>query len=248
MAHIGFPVPAEKALLPRLSRVLTRLGTEDNLEGNASTFSVEMCEMSKILNVCKNSKSNELTTLVLIDELGRGTSPMEGASIAWSCLEKLVQYNCLTLFVTHFTELLSIPKQVPEKVKLYRFLVEDSVEPESEKSLMFETTHRLKEIYWEEEDHEDLAYGIKLAIDCGMPSNIIDSATKFRRKLLKTDKSFCDILTRDVSLLKPSQLESFIKFLKYLLKTRKISENDLNEKLQQVEKAKNIAVACNMSE
>ncbi len=101
MAHMGCFVPADEALLPVTDKIFTRVGASDNLSGGESTFMVEMNETASILN---NVTSR---SLILLDEIGRGTSTYDGISIAWSIVEYLHQsaHAPLTLFATHYHEL-----------------------------------------------------------------------------------------------------------------------------------------------
>ncbi|AAO27092.1 DNA mismatch repair protein MutS [Buchnera aphidicola str. Bp (Baizongia pistaciae)] len=100
MAYIGSFVPAKYARIGLCDKIFTRIGSADNLAYGESTFMMEMIEMSSIL---RNSTSN---SLVLIDELGRGTSMHDGLSLAWACIEYLAgKINAMTLFSTHYFEL-----------------------------------------------------------------------------------------------------------------------------------------------
>ena len=102
MAHIGSFVPAREAVIPLVDNVFTRIGASDDLAGGQSTFMVEMSETAYIL---RNATSR---SLVILDEIGRGTSTFDGLSIAWSTVEYLCdQKKCgaKTLFATHYHEL-----------------------------------------------------------------------------------------------------------------------------------------------
>ncbi|KAK4129092.1 hypothetical protein N657DRAFT_686488 [Parathielavia appendiculata] len=99
MAQVGSFVPASYAAIPICDRLFTRLSTEDKPESNLGTFAVEMSEMNMILRqVTKDS-------MVIVDELGRGTSPKEGLAIALSMTDELIKTGCRVFFATHFTEL-----------------------------------------------------------------------------------------------------------------------------------------------
>lgn len=105
MAHIGSFVPAEKAVIGPVDRIFTRVGAADDLASGRSTFMVEMTETANILhNATENS-------LVLMDEIGRGTSTYDGLSLAWACAENLAsRIKAMTLFATHYFELTTLPE------------------------------------------------------------------------------------------------------------------------------------------
>ena len=107
MAYIGSFVPAESAEIGMLDRIFTRIGASDDLASGRSTFMVEMTEMANILHQATSQ------SLVLIDEIGRGTSTYDGLSLAWACAEWLAKKTqSLTLFATHYFELTSLPSQL----------------------------------------------------------------------------------------------------------------------------------------
>jgi DNA mismatch repair ATPase MutS len=107
LAHMGSYVPAEDAFIPLRDRLLTRFGTSDDMEENASTFKVEMAETSFILETCSPR------SLVLIDELGRGTSSDEGFAIAWSISEELISRRAYCCFATHYHDSNALAKLYP---------------------------------------------------------------------------------------------------------------------------------------
>ncbi|MEG9500230.1 DNA mismatch repair protein MutS [Mannheimia indoligenes] len=107
MAYIGSFVPAESAEIGPIDRIFTRIGASDDLASGRSTFMVEMTEMANILHQATEN------SLVLIDEIGRGTSTYDGLSLAWACAEWLAKKTqSLTLFATHYFELTSLPNQL----------------------------------------------------------------------------------------------------------------------------------------
>lgn len=107
MAYIGSFVPAESAEIGAIDRIFTRIGASDDLASGRSTFMVEMTEMANILHQATEN------SLVLIDEIGRGTSTYDGLSLAWACAEWLAKKTqSLTLFATHYFELTSLPNQL----------------------------------------------------------------------------------------------------------------------------------------
>jgi DNA mismatch repair protein MutS len=115
MAHMGSFVPAESADIPLLDNVFTRIGAQDDLSGGQSTFMVEMTELADIL---RNATSR---SLVILDEIGRGTSTLDGLSIAWATVEYLAdreKSGALTLFATHYHELSRMEGALPGVVNL----------------------------------------------------------------------------------------------------------------------------------
>lgn len=119
MAHLGCFVPAKSAQIPIIDRVFTRVGASDNLILNQSTFMVEMIEVAAILqNATKNS-------LLILDEVGRGTSTYDGLSIAWAVIEHITQkIGAKTLFATHYHELLQLEDKL-DGIKNYKIAVKD---------------------------------------------------------------------------------------------------------------------------
>jgi DNA mismatch repair protein MutS len=105
LAFIGSYIPAENAVLGPIDRIFTRIGAADDLASGKSTFMVEMTEAANILHNATSS------SLILLDEIGRGTSTFDGLSLAWACAAYLVQnVNAFTLFATHYFELTSLPE------------------------------------------------------------------------------------------------------------------------------------------
>src|SRR6185437_3070216 len=107
LAHCGMFVPAGRATLGPLDAIYTRIGAADDLAGGRSTFMVEMTEAAYILNRASPK------SLVLIDEIGRGTSTFDGLALAWAIAHRLADVNrCLTLFATHYFELTALPAEI----------------------------------------------------------------------------------------------------------------------------------------
>jgi len=107
LAHIGSFVPAASCELSLVDRIFTRIGSSDDLAGGRSTFMVEMSETANILhNATERS-------LVLMDEVGRGTSTFDGLSLAWAAAERLAHLRAYTLFATHYFELTVLPESEP---------------------------------------------------------------------------------------------------------------------------------------
>ena len=120
MAHMGSFVPADEAEISVVDRVFTRVGAGDNLVSGQSTFMVEMTEMANILN------SATAESLIILDEVGRGTSTIDGLSIAWAIVEYLsLKLKAKTLFATHYHELAELENTLPG-LKNYHVLVKES--------------------------------------------------------------------------------------------------------------------------
>ena len=107
LAHIGSFVPAASCELSPVDRIFTRIGSSDDLAGGRSTFMVEMSETANILHNATDS------SLVLMDEVGRGTSTFDGLSLAWAAAEHLARLRAYTLFATHYFELTVLPESEP---------------------------------------------------------------------------------------------------------------------------------------
>ena len=159
MAQIGSFVPAAEADISICDKIFTRIGASDDLAGGKSTFMVEMWEVSNIL---KNATSK---SLVLLDEVGRGTSTYDGLSIAWSVIEYITKnkdLRCKTLFATHYHELVKLEGILPG-VKNYSVAVKKTND-----SVVF-----LRKII---EGGADESYGIEVAKLAGLPDKVIDRA------------------------------------------------------------------------
>ena len=107
LAHVGSFVPAERCVLGPLDRIFTRIGAGDDLAGGRSTFMVEMTEAANILNNATDK------SLILMDEIGRGTSTFDGLSLAWAVARHIARVNrSFTLFATHYFELTSLANEI----------------------------------------------------------------------------------------------------------------------------------------
>ena len=157
MAHIGSYVPAESAQIGSLDRIFTRIGASDDLASGRSTFMVEMTETANILhNATKNS-------LVLMDEIGRGTSTYDGLSLAWASAEWLAtQIGAMTLFATHYFELTELPSQLPNLANVHLDAVEHG------DSIAF--------MHAVQEGAASKSYGLAVAGLAGVPKTVIKNA------------------------------------------------------------------------
>lgn len=166
MAHIGSFVPAEYANIPIMDRIFTRVGASDDLSQGQSTFMVEMTEVSQIL---KNATNN---SLVILDEIGRGTSTYDGISLAWSIVEYIHNnIGCKTLFATHYHELTDLEADF-KGVKNYSIAVKEQGE-----NIVF-----LRKIV---SGGADKSYGIHVAKLANLPNDVIKRATNILKDLEK---------------------------------------------------------------
>ncbi len=165
MAHIGSFVPASDAKIPLTDKIFTRVGASDNLSGGESTFMVEMNETASIIN---NITSR---SLILLDEIGRGTSTYDGISIAWSIVEYLHNSHAQpkTLFATHYHELNELENKLP-RVKNYHI-----TNKEVGNKVIF-----LRKLAPGGSVH---SFGIHVARMAGMPSSLIDRANEILLQL-----------------------------------------------------------------
>ena len=162
MAQMGSFVSAKSAKISLVDRVFTRVGASDDLAGGRSTFMVEMDEAANIVNNATKY------SLVILDEVGRGTSTYDGVSIAWALAEYLVnEIKARTLFATHYHELLKLSEKLPDKVKNYNVLVEEDLESGE---VIF-----LRKIV---EGGTDRSYGIYVAKMAGLPKIVIQKASE----------------------------------------------------------------------
>lgn len=176
MAHLGSFVPATHADICIVDRIFTRIGASDDLSGGQSTFMVEMAEMANIINNATNR------SLLILDEIGRGTSTFDGLSIAWSVLEHIanpILCGAKTLFATHYHELSELEGKL-DGVKNYRITVKEIGD-----EIIF-----LRKIV---RGSGDKSFGIQVAKMAGLPASIIE-----RSKEILVDLEQSDILHRSV--------------------------------------------------
>lgn len=172
MAQIGCFIPAESATLGIVDKVFTRVGASDNISSGESTFMVEMNETSSILNNLSER------SLVLLDEIGRGTSTYDGISIAWAIAEYIHEHpkaKCKTLFATHYHELNEMYKKFP-RVKNFNVSVK-----EVGTKILF-----LRKLVEGGSNH---SFGIHVAKLAGMPNQVVQRATRMLSKLEESHAS-----------------------------------------------------------
>ncbi len=164
LAHIGSYVPAQSAELGPIDRIFTRIGAADDLAGGRSTFMVEMSETANILNNASQQ------SLVLLDEIGRGTSTYDGLALAWACAEYLTKnIGALSLFATHYFELTSLPEQIHEAENIHL----DAIEHDD----------RIIFLHTVKKGATDRSYGLQVALLAGVPQDLVDQAKQFLQEM-----------------------------------------------------------------
>jgi DNA mismatch repair protein MutS len=164
LAHIGSYVPATRARLGPLDRIYTRIGAADDLAGGRSTFMVEMTETANILN---NATAQ---SLVLMDEVGRGTSTFDGLSLAWAAAHHIAgQIGAFTLFATHYFELTALADELPACANVH----------------LDATSHgeRLVFMHTVREGPANQSYGLQVAALAGVPPAVIQRARAYLARL-----------------------------------------------------------------
>ena len=180
LAQIGSFVPATSAKIGLVDRIFTRIGSSDDLAGGRSTFMVEMMETANILhNATENS-------LVLMDEIGRGTSTFDGLSLAWACGYHLAEkVKAFSLFATHYFELTSLPDSVSGTINVHL----DATEHKD--SIVF--------LHSVQEGPASQSYGLQVAKLAGIPKDVVMLAKKELRRLEQKNLSEDAIPTKPAS-------------------------------------------------
>ncbi|PAU75996.1 DNA mismatch repair protein MutS [Halomonas salipaludis] len=169
LAHTGCFVPADDAEIGPVDRIFTRIGSSDDLAGGRSTFMVEMTETANILH---NASDH---SLVLMDEIGRGTSTFDGLSLAWASAEHLTRSRAFTLFATHYFEMTALSEQAPGVANVHLTAAEHR------EGIVF--MHRV------EEGPASQSYGLQVAQLAGVPQGVIARA---REKLAQLEQHEVD--------------------------------------------------------
>ncbi|WP_295871559.1 DNA mismatch repair protein MutS [uncultured Zhongshania sp.] len=157
LAHIGSFVPAKAVKLSLVDQIFTRIGSSDDLAGGRSTFMVEMTETANILHNATDK------SLILMDEIGRGTSTFDGLSLAWACAIDLAdRVQGFTLFATHYFELTVLPETYPKAANVHLGVTEHN------DHIVF--LHRV------EEGPANRSYGLQVAKLAGIPANVVRAA------------------------------------------------------------------------
>ncbi|EHK2365872.1 DNA mismatch repair protein MutS [Clostridium perfringens] len=220
MCQIGSFVPASKANISVVDKIFTRIGASDDLAGGKSTFMVEMWEVSNIL---KNATEN---SLVLLDEVGRGTSTYDGLSIAWSVIEYICKnknLRCKTLFATHYHELTKLEGEI-HGVRNYSVAVK-----EVDNNIIF-----LRKII---EGGADQSYGIEVAKLAGIPDEVINRAKEILETLeMESSKDNLDLALKEVNASKEDIEEASIT-TSYEVKETLVEEDKIEIKEEVISKS-----------
>jgi DNA mismatch repair protein MutS len=159
LAYVGSYVPARSARFGPIDRIFTRIGAADDLAGGRSTFMVEMTEAAAILNDATPQ------SLVLMDEIGRGTSTFDGLALAWAIARHLLAHNgCYTLFATHYFELTQLPAEFPHAANVHLSAVEHG--------------HGIVFLHAVNDGPASQSYGLQVAQLAGVPAAVIRAARK----------------------------------------------------------------------
>jgi len=187
LAHIGSFVPATAARLAPLDRIFTRIGSSDDLASGRSTFMVEMTETANILH---NATPR---SLVLMDEVGRGTSTFDGLSLAWAAAVSLAQQvRAFTLFATHYFELTSLPEQCPTMANVHL----DATEYQDHVVFM----HNIQE------GPANRSFGLQVAKLAGIPPAVLEAA---RQKLEELEQGVIHAPPAPATSPDPAQVDLF---------------------------------------
>ncbi|MGP5118913.1 DNA mismatch repair protein MutS [Psychrobacter alimentarius] len=171
LAHCGSFVPAKHAHIGDIDRIFTRIGSADDLAGGKSTFMIEMIETANILNQATNK------SLVLMDEVGRGTATTDGLAIAHACVNRLVEIGCLTLFATHYFELTQLTNDIGNHHADIRNVHVAASEVDGQLLLL----HQIKD------GAASSSFGLHVAKMAGIPTQVLNDAKRYLADNLQLD-------------------------------------------------------------
>lgn len=198
LACCGSYVPAQQAVIGDIDRIFTRIGSADDLAGGKSTFMVEMIETANILNRATNR------SLVLMDEVGRGTSTTDGLAIAHACVDALASMGCLTLFATHYFELTALADALPTARNVHV----SATDIDGQLLLL----HQIKA------GSASSSFGLHVAKMAGIPASVLNNAQAYLKQnetntqtLLKTGNDQQTVKSQKTRQPEPSQLYQHIK-------------------------------------
>ncbi|MFQ5643526.1 MAG: DNA mismatch repair protein MutS [Thiogranum sp.] len=163
LACMGSFVPADQASIGPIDRIFTRIGASDDLASGRSTFMVEMTETANILNNAGHR------SLVLIDEIGRGTSTYDGLALAWAVARELGELGAFTLFATHYFELTGLPEEMPASANVHLDAVEHG--------------ERIVFLHTVKDGPASRSYGLQVAALAGVPEQVLEQGRAILHKL-----------------------------------------------------------------
>ena len=208
LAHIGSFVPAAEARIGPIDRIFTRVGASDDLSGGRSTFMVEMTETANILNNATSS------SLVLMDEVGRGTSTFDGLSLAWAAARHIARESrAFTLFATHYFELTGLPEQLPDCANVHLDASEHGDE------LIF--LHAVKE------GPANQSYGLQVARLAGVPARVVADARHYLAALEAREHGSGDHPQVELQLQEPEPAPSRVEEDPIRLRLREVDPDSL---------------------
>ena len=212
LAHIGSFVPAEAVEVGNIDRIFTRIGAADDLSGGRSTFMVEMTETANILhNATRDS-------LVLMDEIGRGTSTFDGLSLAWASAQHIArEIEAFTLFATHYFELTALAKDIPATDNVHL----DATEHNGKLVFM----HAVKP------GAANQSYGLQVAALAGVPDSVIGEAKNYLQMIEHNSQELANTQPVQTELaLSASQSEPVVEATELLDRIKSLNPDDLTPK------------------
>ena len=208
LAYCGSYVPATSAKIGEIDRIMTRIGASDDLAGGRSTFMVEMTETANILHNATDK------SLVLLDEIGRGTSTFDGLSLAWAVAKQLLEKNhSYTLFATHYFELTRIVDEFKYAANVYLDAIEHG--------------HNIVFMHKVEEGAANQSYGLQVAQLAGIPKSVVASA---KRKLQQLEASQIAQHTSQPDMFSNAEVAADLPIHPAILALESIQADDLTPK------------------
>ena len=208
LAHCGSYVPANVAKIGEIDRIMTRIGASDDLAGGRSTFMVEMTETANILHNATDK------SLVLLDEIGRGTSTFDGLSLAWAVAKQLLEKNrSYTLFATHYFELTRIVDEFKHAANVHLDAVEHG------NNIVF--MHKV------EEGAANQSYGLQVAQLAGIPKSVVAAA---KRKLIQLENNQVASNTAQPDMFMTNELEAELPVHPVISELEAIQTDDFTPK------------------
>lgn len=214
LAHCGSFVPAVSAHIGDIDRIFTRIGSADDLAGGKSTFMVEMIETANILNQATNK------SLVLMDEVGRGTATTDGLAIAHACVNRLVEIGCLTLFATHYFELTQLAESTNNIHSNIRNVHVAASEVDGQLLLL----HQIRA------GAASSSFGLHVAKMAGIPTQVLNDAKRYLVDNLKIDNLEINSVKTENEKVVTNKIDDKNELVKSVKDKRQQAYNDEAEK------------------